>query len=300
MIVIDSEWKQNANKSFNFGVLVWEAQSDEPHFLQLLPDEPISWTILGPKRCIGSRNNSGKMLKCPELTTLGKNKQRCGPCSAIDIYDPCIRCTGKSCNANEERAEKCAKTEYAVYLTLFSDKTLKVGVSVERRIITRWVEQGADYGMILVKVRGGMIARNIENILSKDTILRKSVHPSRKSSVISESLKDDEAIKHVSAFKESLDFSLYDFDFDFGRLTNLSKHYNLSEIQATPSEWLDSHSRIDGNQLFGQVVGMKGTHLVTRINNAYTVANLRRMVGYTIDSEREIKAVTQSGLLDFF
>jgi hypothetical protein len=175
-----------------------------------------------------------------------------------------------------------------------------VGVSVNRRILTRWVEQGADYGMVLAKVRGGMKARKFESILSKDPKLRKSVHPSRKSSAISNEIADDEATKYISDFKDSLDPSLYDFDFNFSGLTKLSKHYNLSEIQAKPTEWIEPRARIDGKQIFGKVVGMKGTHLITKIENAYTVANLRRLVGYSIDSEKEIKAVTQSGLLDYF
>jgi hypothetical protein len=299
VLVIDSKWQKNTKSGFDFGILVWRETDNEPNFIPLQPSERISWTILGPKRCIGSRTNTGVLKKCPDMTVVGKDKHRCGPCSAIDAYDPCIRCTGQSCNANKERAEKCEQTDYAVYLALFSDKSLKVGVSVEHRLLTRWVEQGADYGLILAKVKGGMKARNIEHHLFKKTILRKSVHPSSKSRTISNILTEEEAHDCLIEFKRSIDISLSDFDFNYGKFTNLNNYYNLNEVKAKPIRWLQSNSRVNGKQLFGTVVGMKGSFLITKIKNAYTIANIRRLIGYSIDCEQEIKVVTQSGLLDY-
>jgi hypothetical protein len=300
VILIDSKWQKNRSNGFDFGILIWRDNEEIPQFLSLQPNEKISWTFLGPKRCIGSRSSTGDMVRCPENTIVRKGKRRCGPCSAVDIYDPCIRCIGKSCNANQERAEKCAQTDYVVYLALFSDRSLKVGVSVQHRLLTRWVEQGADYGMVLAKVRGGMKARNIENTLATNTMLKKSVHSSRKAKSISTELSDVEADDCLSKFKESIMKSPFNFDFEFSELTNLTKYYNLQQIQAEPIQWRDSKSKIDGKQLFGDVAGMKGTFLVTQIEHAYTVTNLRQLVGYSIDSEQEISTITQSGLLDYF
>ena len=300
VILIDSEWQKRTNNSFDFGVLIWRDNGEVPQFLTLQPNDSISWTILGPKRCIGSRSGTGGLVRCPENAIVSKGKQRCGPCSAIDIYDPCIRCTGKTCNATQERADKCSRTEYVVYLALFSDRSLKVGVSVEHRLLTRWVEQGADFGMVLTRVRGGMKARNIESTLSSNTMLKKTVHSTRKVKFIVEELSEDEADDCILKFKKSIMQSKFDFDFDFGELTNLTKFYNLSKVQAKPTQWREPRSKIDGKQLFGQVVGMKGTFLVTQIKHAYTMANLRQLVGYSINSDQEISAVTQSGLLDYF
>lgn len=298
MLVIESKWKRNAKSSFNFGILIWEKRDSHPHFLQLRPNDQISWTVMGPKRCIGSRSNTGSLNKCPEMSVVKKNKKRCGPCSAVDIYDPCIRCFGRTCNANEERAENCAQTDYIVYLALFSDKSLKVGVSVKHRILTRWVEQGADFGMILTDVKGGKKARNIENLLSKSTILKKSVHPSRKLKGILNQISDNEAHRRIEEFMKILDE--FSFDLHLGKLTNLSEYYNLSEMQAKPMQWLKPKSKVEGKQLLGKVVGMKGSLLVTRIKHAYTIANIQQLVGHTIDCEKEIETVTQSGLLDYF
>jgi hypothetical protein len=300
VIFIDREWHRNSNSGFDFGILVWKENETEPRFLQLMPDDYISWTLLGPKHCVGSRSNTGGLKRCPEIAIVGKDKQRCGPCSAVDAYDPCIRCSGQSCNADKERAEKCAQTEYVVYLALFSGKILKVGVSVKRRFLTRWVEQGADFGIILTNVKGGQDARNIEYTLSKNLNLGKRVQTTRKSNGILHELSYNDAQECLEEFKKSFDKSNFEFDLKLGKLTNLTKFYNLSDLHTKPMQWLESKSSIDGTQLFGHIVGMKGSILVTRIKNWYTYANVRKMIGYTIDSEKEINAVTQSGLLDYF
>jgi hypothetical protein len=52
-------------------------------------------------------------------------------------------------------------------------------------------------------------------------------------------------------------------------------------------------------QLLGDVVGMKGSLLVTRIGSAFTVADLKQLVGYMVLPDSPVKMVTQSGLLDY-
>jgi hypothetical protein len=299
LIVIDRQWQENSDSGFDFGVLVWKEKEDKPYFLKLLPDDYISWTIVGPKRCIGSRNSNGDLIKCPEMTMVSIRKRQCGPCSAMDFFDPCIRCSGKSCNATKEREERCTNTDYAVYLALFSDKTFKVGVSVKSRILIRWIEQGADYGTIITEVRGGMRARQIEDILAKITIMKKRVHPTRKSDGILKKLSFDEAQDRATQLIDSFEHHNFDFKIHINDITDLTKYYNLTNMGTQPIPWLERKTTIDGKQLFGHIVGMKGSHLVTRIKNAFTITNIHHLIGYTINSEKEIKAVTQSGLLDY-
>jgi hypothetical protein len=130
--------------------------------------------------------------------------------------------------------------------------------------------------------------------------MRKSIHPSWKSSGILNELSFDEAEVCINQITEEIRSSVSDVDFQIGEVTDITKYYNVSEITATPIPWLEKNSMVDEQQLVGQVVGMKGSHLITRIQNAFTIANIQKLIGYTIDSEREIKAVTQSGLLDYF
>ena len=120
------------DESFLSGLRVWNG-GDIPDFIPILRGENVSWVFRGPRRCIGSIDESLISIRCPEDSIiLQRGMQRCGPCSALDFVDPCIRCDGRNCMASTERRSQCDNTDYAVYLVVFNDETLKIGVSSEK------------------------------------------------------------------------------------------------------------------------------------------------------------------------
>jgi hypothetical protein len=82
-------------------------------------------------------------------------------------------------------------------------------------------------------------------------------------------------------------------------LQSLSNHYNIDSLNAEPQRWRTGRTSIEGLQMMGQVVGMKGSLLVTRIDSSFTVANLAELIGYELDDTSDVKVVSQTGLLDF-
>ncbi|TFF93705.1 DUF2797 domain-containing protein, partial [Candidatus Thorarchaeota archaeon] len=165
MLVAKVTWRPDESGSYYSGLTVWTQADDSPKFLPLERGKELSWTFRGPRLCVGSVDASGRMMKCPEESVILRTGTRCGPCAAMDITDPCIRCDGRTCLAQEGRRIQCEATDYVVYVVVFNDKTMKVGVSTKKRVHTRWIEQGADYGGILQEVQGGRKARLVENRL---------------------------------------------------------------------------------------------------------------------------------------
>jgi len=210
--------------------------------------------------------------------------------------DPCIRCTGRICNASEERRTRCEETDYVVYLAVFNDQTLKVGVSTARRVKTRWVEQGADFATVLAEIQGGKAARKLEDMIGRRRGATKQVRSKRKIASLMEQLDFDRAEELAKGFSSSLLEMLPETEV---QLEDLSMHYNLNSLNARPLQWRKRSDPMDGMQLLGDVVGMKGSLLVTRIGSAFTVADLKQLVGYTVHPDSPVKMVTQSGLLDY-
>ncbi|MHA2065918.1 MAG: DUF2797 domain-containing protein, partial [Candidatus Thorarchaeota archaeon] len=173
-------WRPTSKDSYESGLRVWPDDSDTPYFLSLPTGYEIGWTVNGPKRCIGSVDLNGSPVKCPENSLVRRGMRRCGPCSAMDEMDPCIRCDGQNCSASDARKEKCFSTKYAVYLAVFNDSTLKIGVSSKSRVMTRWVEQGADFGGVIGVVESGLKARMIERRLGASPDVKKQVRAERK------------------------------------------------------------------------------------------------------------------------
>ena len=154
MQVMNVLWRPMSEGSYESGLRVWSDETDAPEFIPLPSGYEVAWTIHGPKRCIGSIDTNGVPVRCPENSLVRRGMRRCGPCSAMDEMDPCIRCDGRSCNASDSRKDKCLSIRYAVYLAVFNDNTLKIGVSSKSRVVTRWVEQGADFGGIIPDLNG--------------------------------------------------------------------------------------------------------------------------------------------------
>jgi len=297
MQVADINWRMIDGNSFESGLRIWRENEQTPSFLPLPSGTKISWEIRGPKRCIGSVNESGRLIPCPENSVILDGGQKCGSCSAGDIVDPCIRCDGRRCDAIDARKLQCESTDYVVYAVVFNDKTLKVGVSSKGRALTRWVEQGADYAGVLQEINGGRTARRVEDRIGRQQGVTKQVRSERKIRSLMNKLDIKEAQLIVNEFTESA--SLLDLNPNV-ELQDLSSFYTLKELNAQPTIWRKRSQPIDGRTIVGNLDGMKGSLMVTSIDSSQLVVDLRQIIGYSINQDSDITMVTQTGLMDFF
>ena len=294
---MDVAWKTSDNESYESGLNVWMEEADTLVFLPITPKKHLNWVFIGPKRCIGNFDPTGKYVKCPEDAVILRQGIRCGPCSAVDFYDPCIRCDGRTCLASEARRIQCDMTDYALYVVLFNDSTLKVGVSTKKRVRLRWIEQGADYAGIIQTITGGRKARRIEDRLGKHSDVTKVVRGERKIKSLQKTLDIDLAQSIVDDFLVGIDTIELGTNVE---LQDLSKYYSLPPLEIKPIPWRKRSDPIDQRPLVGDVVGMKGSLLVTSIGSSYTVTDLKQVIGYSLHTDGDITMVTQSGLMDFF
>ncbi|MHA1481436.1 MAG: DUF2797 domain-containing protein [Candidatus Thorarchaeota archaeon] len=294
MHVVRVTWKSQ-DDSFASGITVWKRDRDELEFVELIEGSEITWTIIGPRSCIGRRASEREFIKCPIGNVVTKSRIKCDSCLESDYFDPCIRCAGHICNASESRFSICNTTPYVVYAAIFNDGSLKVGVSSSHRIKTRWVEQGADYAGILAHVTGGKQARLIESELGRRGGVATRIHGARKQAMLMKDLSIDEAYQIVEPLLNSHPIISSGID-----LIDLSTYYSISSLDAEPHRWLDSHNSITGLQVAGEVVGMKGSLLITKTSGSFYMIDLKSIVGYSIDFEAEIRIEAQSSLLEYF
>jgi hypothetical protein len=179
---------------------------------------------------------------------------------------------------------------------VFSNGNLKVGVSSKRRARVRWVEQGADYAGVLTEITDGKIARRIEHDIGKHPAVTMAVSGAQKKNSILNKIEFEGANQIVSDFLQSLPD---DSQYDEAILENLTPHYLLDELDAEPLPWPEGNQSAIDQQLLGEVVGMKGGLMVTRIGHAYRVTSLKRLIGYTLEEGISEPLNSQSGLLDF-
>jgi hypothetical protein len=295
--IIDVAWRTLEDGTYEAGLRGWREGADSLDFIPIKPGRHLNWSFRGPKRCVGNIDSSGKLVRCPEDAVILRQGTRCGPCSAIDFYDPCIRCDGRTCGATDARKIQCDNSEYVVYVVVFNDSTLKVGVSSKNRVRLRWIEQGADFGGIVETITGGRKARRREDRIGKRPNVTKVVRGERKIKSLQDTLDISAAQSIVDDFivgVESIELGTQ------VQLEDLSNSYSLPVLEIKPTPWRKRSDPIDQRPLVGDVVGMKGSLLVTSIGSSYTVIDLKQVVGYSLDSDLDITIVTQSGLMDFF
>ncbi|MFW9789293.1 MAG: DUF2797 domain-containing protein, partial [Candidatus Thorarchaeota archaeon] len=198
--IVDTAWRSLEDGTYESGLRIWRDGMETLDFLPVAPGKHLNWAFRGPKRCVGNIDPSGKYVKCPEDAIILRQGARCGPCSAIDFYDPCIRCDGRTCLASEARKTQCDVSDYAIYVVLFNDSTIKVGVSSAGRVQLRWIEQGADYGGIITQVTGGRKARRLEDRIGKRANVTKVVRAERKIKSLQDSLNIEAAQTLVDDF----------------------------------------------------------------------------------------------------
>ncbi|MHA2373204.1 MAG: DUF2797 domain-containing protein [Candidatus Thorarchaeota archaeon] len=294
--IVNVFWRKIENR-FESGLAHRNAQTNEINFLRLEPGQNVSWTVLGPRTCIGYRSFDGTHVQCPESNALKSSQSKCTLCASLDQYDPCIRCKGHSCAATPEKREKCREAEYALYLAIFKDTTVKVGVSKLGRVLTRWLEQGADYAAVLAIMNDGKAVRRIEDSIGRRPDVAKSVQVSRKLRMLNQGLSLEEANKLLHDVQNGIDDERMNNQVE---LEDLSNYYGLSELDTDPEIWNSLNSSPINQQFLGDIVGMKGPLLVTRIGHAFTVVNLKQLIGYSIDMDSPVEILGQTGLRDFF
>ncbi|RDE15464.1 MAG: hypothetical protein C4K48_03845 [Candidatus Thorarchaeota archaeon] len=297
MQVAGVTWKQKQDTRFDAGLTVWRGEDQEPAFLPLPPGKQLSWLLRGPKRCTGRINATGRLERCPKNSVILSSGQKCGSCQAVNLVDPCIRCSGHRCAAHETRRLQCDRSTYVVYAVLFNDQTLKVGVSSKGRALTRWVEQGADYACVLRELEGGRNARRIEDRISRSYGITKQVRSERKTRALLDRLSISEARSILDDLMTSTD--LLDIDQELG-LQDLSGYYTLGELAFQPVSWRKRSDPVDGRAIVGENLGLKGSLMVTSAGTSLTAVDLRQIIGYTIDMDSDITLVTQTELADFF
>ncbi len=232
MLVVGVTWKQKQDTRFDAGLTVWRGEDQEPAFLPLPPGKQLSWLLHGPRRCIGRINTTGRLERCPENSVILGPGQKCSPCQAVDLVDPCIRCNGHRCDAHETRRLQCDASTYIVYAVIYNDQTLKVGVSSKGRALTRWVEQGADYACVLRELEGGRNARRIEDRISRSCGITKQVRSERKTRALLDRLKISEARSILDDLMASTALPDINPEID---LQDLSGYYTLRELDFQPT-----------------------------------------------------------------
>lgn len=127
----------------------------------LKKDRELDFEILDKRRCTGYSTGIGERVRCPEFREIISGSQCC-ECRGKDVYSNYV-----SGNSSPE-----IDADFSVYLAQCGT-VIKVGVTRKKRLMNRWIEQGADYAAEIVSGVSAEEALNKENKLSNQDLVER-------------------------------------------------------------------------------------------------------------------------------
>ncbi|MFV2014749.1 MAG: DUF2797 domain-containing protein, partial [Candidatus Heimdallarchaeota archaeon] len=135
---------------------------------------------LGWITCIANQNRLNKPYRkvgVQQERPLAPEYFQCLDCRSSSYFSCRQICIGKECNPSSQEAfDHCQGPRTSVYITHLGGQ-LKVGVSLD--VQRRWLDQGSDYGVELIKLPG-LEARRLEQQISNNLNLKLQIRNTAK------------------------------------------------------------------------------------------------------------------------
>ena len=247
-------------------------------------------TVTGKGDVTDSRRNP---RPCP-LDAEVKRGVRCGSCQRSHAMTPCLRCDGADCRALPEMRRACLNSTAYVYLASFGGGRVKAGVSRGRRVMRRWIEQGADVAM-RVLVGDGMEVRKFERRIQEELGALNHVRSVQKMDPVRRSTDIGEAVERLDKFRRGVHGTFPEESHFLEEPQVLLSLYGLPEFNKRPVGLRVK----EGLQVSGNVLGVKGPILFLEMGGLPRSLSLNRLLGRRIETEGVEKVRTQSGLERF-
>jgi hypothetical protein len=156
------------------------------------------WQVTDGTECIGRFDHDTHGYICSRTSYETHQSGLCYKCFGEAFYK--LQAFEALDGADEERLEKIP---HIVYLNIFGDEMVKVGVASATRKRTRVLEQGAHASLIIAEC-GGYSARAIEHLVSSNLDVVDRVQSSQKYKIMHKYSKKQEAREMLEAYAKKI------------------------------------------------------------------------------------------------
>lgn|GEM_PF-760830 len=268
MQVIKYKW-MNFEKRFQPFLFAKNGEGFER--MQLL-DRDISFSV-SDRKCIGYFS-AGRHVNCPGNRTVERD-WNCNECRLSDDFFLCIQCTGDEC-INRKQRPSCETTKYFVYLAAF-DSVLKVGISNERRLMERLIEQGADFGAKIAEITDGKEVRLVEQEIKSSLDITDKVTGTIKQDLIFGNPNTE--VRNIMSAISALQNNGVSKHLIQPEIFDLRAFYGLQNVPAKPKKM-----RIrKGDRIDGRAVAAKGNIVIIENSSGFSSFNAHDLIGCEIN-----------------
>ena len=231
--------------------------------------------------CIGSYDlKTFHAIPCPHISSMTHKKGNvCFDCSKSNSFNPSFYNVPVSSLSLKQQEYNLRP--HHVYLALFDEHHIKVGISQKNRILTRWLEQGARVATVIFECDNAYLAREIEEKISKELRLAETLRNDQKRQYLKHhtdfekaSAILDELIPKISAIFEQQITHQAPTRLDEYYLQNNIIHTNIIDI-----------SNVLPESISGRGIGLIGDTLIVENEHQQFMFSLKKIIGQQISLE---------------
>lgn len=236
------------------------------------------------KFCIG-RYDLGTFdsFPCPQISSMTNKKGNiCYDCFTFNSFNPSFYNVPVSTLSLKQQEYNLQP--HNVYLALFDEHHVKVGISQHKRNLTRWLEQGARVATVIFECDNAYLAREIEEKISKELKLSETLRNEQKRQY----LKNKTDFKKVTSLLEGLITrisAVFEQQITCQLYTKLDEYYLQKNV--VHSNIIDISNELP-EAISGKGIGLIGDTLIFENEHQQFMFSLKKIIGQQILFENEV------------
>lgn len=230
------------------------------------------------KYCIGRYDlKTFESFPCPHMTSLTNKKENiCYECFKFNGFNPSFYNVPVGQLSIKQREYNLSP--HIIYLALFSNSRVKVGISNKKRFETRWLEQGARIATVLYECPDAYQAREIELMVSEKLRVSETFRNEDKRQYIREHLDLNKAVSYLNEIRDQI-AHLIEKDLIETNYTYLDKRY--LDTNSISNDIIDlTDDKV--STISGIASGLIGNVLIFTNNNQQFMFSLKKVLSHQI------------------
>lgn len=244
--------------------------------------ESLSIEVTDDKRCIGYIRESDEQLQAcaNQENLLNIRSGQCERCKNLENRQLCIMCKGGQCR-NSDRKKYCDE-KHVLYLTIFGENLVKVGIAYKKRREQRIDKQGGAMALFVAEADGQSI-RQLESMI-KDTGIPDRVTVRQKMHYVCQKYDEknmlttveetyNNVINNVNQLRSCSEINPPEIYISNSYINNLGINRSCSKVESINP----------GTVIMGKLLVARGSLLGVEINNELKCFNMNGLKGWVIN-----------------
>lgn len=239
---------------------------------------------LSSKFCIGSYDlKTFHAIPCPHISSMTHKKGNvCFDCSKSNSFNPSFY--NVPISSLSLKQQEYNLRPHHVYLALFDEHHIKVGISQKNRILTRWLEQGARMATVIFECENAYLAREIEEKIAKELRLAETIRSDQKRRYLKNRTDFEKASATVEGLMTSITV-LFEQQITCQPPTKLDKYYLQDNFVQT--NIIDISNDLP-ESISGKGIGLIGDTLIVENEHQQFMFSLKKIIGQQILWENKL------------